>query len=213
MKYCFSFTAGSSIASQIFAGFLFLTVSVANVGAATEISASEVVRNTTEQVLGALRKEGNEIEGNSERLYKLVDELILPHFDFIKMSRWVLGRHWRKATPTQQTAFTEQFQGLLVRTYAQALIDFRDQEVEILPMEAKSGETVVVRSQISQEGGATTPITYKMHMKDKVWKVYDVSIDGVSLVINYRASFNQEIKRNGIDELIKRLAAHNSKNT
>ncbi len=203
MKYYFSLAAG----------LVFLAMSAGNVGAAAEVSASEVVRNTTEQVLGALRKEGDEIQGNSERLYQLVDELVLPHFDFIKMSRWVLGRHWRKATPAQQLAFTEQFQGLLVRTYAQALIDFRDQEVEILPMEAKSGETVIVRSQINQKGGAKTPITYKMHMIDKVWKVYDVAIDGVSLVINYRASFNQEIKRNGIDELIKRLATHNSKNT
>lgn len=203
MKYYFSLAAG----------FVLLAMSAGNVGAVAGVSASEVVRNTTEQVLGALRKEGDGIEGNSKRLYQLVDELVLPHFDFIKMSRWVLGRHWRQATPVQQDAFTEQFQGLLVRTYAQALIDFRDQEVEILPMEANSGETVVVRSQINQKGGAKTPITYQMHLKDNAWKVYDVSIDGVSLVINYRASFNQEIQRNGIDELIKRLAAHNSKNT
>jgi len=194
-------------------GIAFLVLTMGSASGASEQSAQEVVRSTTEQVLAVLRKEGDGLKGNSERLYQLIDQLILPHFDFRKMSRWVLGRHWRKATEAQKQAFMEQFQGLLVRTYGQALIDYRDQKIVFLPVNAAAADTVVVRTRIHQPGGPDIPITYKMAMEGSDWKVYDVSIDGVSLVINYRASFNQEIKRNGIDGLIRRLSSHNSKNT
>jgi len=198
---------------RMLAGMAILVFTVASASGAAENSAQDVVRNTTEQVLEVLRKEGDGLKSDSERLYQLIDHLILPHFDFRKMSRWVLGRHWRKATEAQKKAFIEQFQGLLVRTYAQALIDYRDQKVEFLPVNSEAADTVVVRTRINQAGGPPIPITYKMAMEGNDWKVYDVSIDGVSLVINYRASFNQEIKRNGIDGLIRRLSSHNSKNT
>ncbi len=198
---------------SLVAGIVLLTMSAGSAVGATENSAEHVVRNTTQQVLEVLRKEGDGITSNSTRLYEVIDELILPHFDFRKMSRWVLGRHWRKASPEQQQAFMVQFQGLLVRTYAQSLIDFRNQKIEILPMSAEATEPVMVHSRIHRSGGPSIPVIYKMHIKENVWKVFDVSIDGVSLVINYRASFNQEIKRNGIDGLIKRLMKHNSRTT
>lgn len=194
---------------KLITGAVFLTVAMGSAMAASQDSAEQVVRSTTQQVLGVLRKEGDGLKDNSERLYELVDQYILPHFDFRKMSKWVLGRHWRKATKAQKQAFMEQFQGLLVRTYAQALIDYRDQEVEFLPADPAASDAVVVRTRILQSGGPGIPVSYKMSHEDSGWKVYDVSIDGVSLVINYRASFNQEIRRNGIDGLIKRLANHN----
>ena len=204
---------GEAKAGGLIAGILFLALFTGSAGGATENSAEEVVRSTTEQVLDVLRKEGDGLKGDSQRVYQLIDELILPHFNFVKMSRWVLGRHWRKASKEQQQAFTVQFQGLLVRTYSQALVDYKDQKIEVLPMKSEATGPVIVRSRIVQAGGPPIPINYRMSLQNDQWKVFDVSIDGVSLVINYRASFNQEIRRNGIDGLIKRLATKNSKET
>ncbi len=201
------------MAGGLVAGIVFLALSTGIVYGTELSSAEEDVRNTTAQVMAALREEGDKIKGDSQRLYQLIDDLILPHFDFEKMSRAVLGRHWRKASPAQQQAFMEQFQGLLVRTYGQALIDYRDQEVEVLHTNVETTEPVVVRSRIKQSGGPTIPISYRLYLQSDKWKVFDVTIDGVSLVTNYRASFNQEIRRNGLDGLIKRLVTKNSSKT
>ena len=171
--------------------------------------AQAVIKDTSEKVLNALRVEGELLKKDPAKLYKLIDELILPHFDFEQMSRWVLGRYWRQATPDQRTEFVAQFQALLVRTYSQALVEFRDQSVNFLPVRERSADEVTVRAEIDQGGGPRIPMVYEMSRTDNGWKVYDVSVNGVSLVITYRSSFAQEIKRNGIDGLINRLREKN----
>lgn len=187
-----------------------LMTAVQGAGAAADMAEAEtIVKETTEKVLEALRTDGDAIKSNPARLYKLIDELILPHFDFRQMSQWVLGPAWRRATPAQREEFVAQFQSLLVRTYSSALADYRNQQVEFLPSRERSADEVTVRAEIDQGAGPRIPITYEMHRTDAGWKVYDVAVEGVSLVINYRASFNQEIKRNGIDGLIQRLAEKN----
>jgi len=211
MKHYLKPRVGGLLAGIMFLALIASGASGAN--GATENSAEEVVRTTTQQVLDVLRKEGDQLKGDSQRLYQLIDDLILPNFDFVKMSSRVLGRYWRKASKQQQQAFIEQFQGLLVRTYAQALIDFRDQEIEILHTTTGANNPTVVHSRINQVAGPAIPINYRMLLQGDKWKVFDVTIDGVSLVTNYRATFSQEIKRNGLDGLIKRLAAKNSNKT
>lgn len=191
----------SRAAGLVLAGMLAWTGATA--GAA---DAEAVIKETTEKVLEALRSEGDGLKTHPERLYKLVDELILPRFDFRQMSQWVLGRHWRTASPAQRDAFIKQFQALLVRTYSQALVDYRNQEVEFLPSRERSPDEVTVRAQIDPGGGPPIPINYEMRLTDGGWKVHDVAIEGVSLVITYRSSFSQEIQRSGIDGLIQRLA-------
>lgn len=171
--------------------------------------AQSIVRETTEKVLEALRSEGDTLKDDPTRLHAIIEQLVLPHFDFRQMSQWVLGPHWRGASPEQRDAFVQQFEALLVRTYSSALVDYRNQRVNYLPARERSADEVTVRASIDQGGGPAIPITYEMHRTDTGWKVYDVAIDGVSLVINYRSSFGQEIRRNGIDGLIKRLAAKN----
>lgn len=178
--------------------------------AATEPTSQATIRETTDKVLEVLRKEGGSLKDRPERLYQIIDELILPHFDFLRMSKWVLGRHWAKATEAQQGAFAHEFQALLVRSYARALVDYRNQEVEFISTTERAPDDVTIRAKIKQPGGPSVPVTYQMHLNDGHWKVYDVSVDGVSLVINYRSSFNQEIRRNGIDGLIERLSKHNA---
>jgi len=125
------------------------------------------------------------------------------------MSKWVLGRYWRQASVSQQDGFSKQFELLLVRTYSNALAEFQDETVDFLPILDRSDTKVAVRSTINRSVGPAVPITYRMHKVGDSWKVYDVAIEGVSLVINYRSSFAQEIKRNGIDGLIQRLAKKN----
>jgi phospholipid transport system substrate-binding protein len=171
--------------------------------------AQSIVRETTEKVLEALRSEGDTLKDDPKRLHAIIEQLILPHFDFRQMSQWVLGPHWRSASAEQRDAFVEQFEALLVRTYSSALVDYRNQRVNYLPARERSADEVTVRAIINQGGGPTIPIAYEMYRSDTGWKVYDVAIDGVSLVINYRSSFGHEIRRNGIDGLIQRLASKN----
>jgi phospholipid transport system substrate-binding protein len=168
-----------------------------------------LVKQTTNKVLEALRTEGDALQEHPKRVYEIINELILPHFDFRQMSKWVLGRYWRQASESQRDAITEQFEHMLVRTYSHALVDYRDQTVDFLPSRERSATQVTVRAKINQAGGPPVKIAYEMHIVDDDWKVYDIAIEGVSLVINYRSSFAQEIKRNGIDGLIQRLAAKN----
>jgi len=127
------------------------------------------------------------------------------------MSGWVLGRHWRKATNEQKDQFARAFQGLLVRTYAQALLDYSDQSIEFLASRKRDEGDVTVRAEINQGSGPAIPIAYEVSRVDGRWLVHDIAVNGVSLVINYRSSFNQVIQRSGLDGLIKRLKDHNSK--
>ncbi|MCP5153898.1 MAG: ABC transporter substrate-binding protein [Ectothiorhodospiraceae bacterium] len=177
---------------------------------ADEPPAQTLVRDTTDKVVSALKRERDAIEADPERLYTLVDEIVLPHFDFVRMSQRVLGKYWRDASDEQQQRFAREFQALLVRTYATALQEYRDQTIRFLPSrERPGGDEVSVRTEVEQPGGPPIPISYEMTRVGEAWKVFDVAIDGVSLVINYRSTFANEIRQKGIDGLIERLQAHN----
>ena len=169
-----------------------------------------LVKETTKAIRTKIKEEDKAIKADNEHLYDLVTKIVLPHFDFRKMSAWVLGKNWRKASDEQKQKFTDQFSRLLVRTYSKALYDNIDQQIDFLPMRGKPGDDdVTVRTEVPQPGGFPIPIDYKMHLKNGEWKVYDVVIDAISLVANYRSSFNQEIKKSGIDSLIASLAERN----
>lgn len=179
--------------------------------AATAKDAEDLVRMTTEQMLAVLRAERDLLKAKPERIYYLVDGIVLPHFDFVRMSRWVLGKHWRSATRSQRTRFVRAFKTLLVRTYATALLAYSDERVQILPVrEARQATRATVRTEIRRSGGPPIPINYNMYLKDGLWKVHDVTIDGISLVTNYRSTFGAQIQRMGLDGLIQRLEAHNA---
>jgi phospholipid transport system substrate-binding protein len=173
-------------------------------------SPQDLVEDTTKKITTTLRAEQDKIKANPERLYEIVDEIVLPHFDFERMSSWVLGKYWRKAKNGEKKQFTSEFRTLLVRTYAKALNDNYDRPIDMLPMRHKEGsDKAVVRTEVQQEGGFPIPIDYKMYLKNGAWKVYDVSVDGISLVANYRTSFAQEIRKDGLPKLIDRLAERN----
>ena len=170
----------------------------------------DLVAKTTDEITSALRAEQDKIKASPKRLYEIVNEVVLPHFDFERMSRWALGKYWRKATEGERTQFIQEFRALLVRTYAKALNDNYDQQIDMLPVRMrKGGKEATVRTEVQQSAGFPIPIDYKMYIKGDAWKIYDVSVDAISLVANYRTSFSKEIRKSGIPKLIARLADRN----
>jgi phospholipid transport system substrate-binding protein len=144
------------------------------------------------------------------RLLDLVDAKVLPHFDFTRMTRLAVGKNWRAATPEQQQSLVREFRTLLVRTYSTALATYKDETIEVRPLKLNAGDTeVTVRTRVLQSGGQPVQIDYAMEKKADGWKVFDVTVAGVSLVTNYRSTFDRQIAESGIDGLIKRLAEKN----
>ncbi len=170
----------------------------------------QLVEDTATKVLAKLKEDKAKIEKDPGHVYGLIDAYVLPHFDFQRMSRWVLGKYWRRASKDQRERFVEEFRTLLVRTYATSLTAYSDQKITYLPFrDAETAKEVTVRSEVEQPGGFPVPIDYRLHRLNGEWKVFDVKIDDISLVANYRTTFGQEIKSQGLDKLIAKLADRN----
>jgi phospholipid transport system substrate-binding protein len=176
-----------------------------------EVPPDQLVKSVTDEVLDIIRKDKDIKAGSTQRAIDLVEQKVLPHFNFTRMTALAVGRDWRQATPEQQKALTGEFRDLLVRTYSNALTAYKNETVDYRPFRMQPGETdVTVRTQIHQPG-ARQPIAldYSLEKNGSAWKVYDVVVAGVSLVTNYRSSFATEIRNGGIDGLIKTLKAKN----
>lgn len=169
-----------------------------------------LVKNTANEVLEIIKKDKDIQAGDMSKITALAEEKILPHFDFERMSRMVLGKYWNKASKEQKAQFIAEFRALLIRTYASALSKYRNQTIEYKPLRAQPTDTdVTVKTQILQPGGQPLLIDYSLVKNGEDWKVYDVVIEGVSLVTNYRGQFATEVKQSGMDGLIQRLADKN----
>jgi phospholipid transport system substrate-binding protein len=169
-----------------------------------------LVKRTAEDVLATVKSDTDIQAGNQEKIFALTEEKILPNFNFDKVSRLVLGKNWTKATPEQKTGFQAEFRTLLIRTYATALSKYKNQTIEYKPLKMADGATTVsVKTAIVQPGGQPIAVDYSLEKQADAWKVYDIVIEGVSLVTNYRGQFAQEIRQNGLDSLIKKLADKN----
>ena len=169
-----------------------------------------LVKGVTQEVLGVIKQDKEIQAGNQKKTIALVEEKVLPHFNFARMTALAMGPNWRKATPEQQQALIEQFRTLLVRTYSTALSSYRNQVIDFKPMRAQATDAdVTVRSEVRQPGAESVSIDYSMEKTSGGWKVYDVVVGGVSLVTTYRDTFTNEVRNNGIDGLIKALAAKN----
>lgn len=192
--------------------FLMLLVLLAGLNTApvlaADIAPDVLARTTTQDVLAILKQDREIRNGNQGKVYQLVETKILPIFDFNRMTQLVIGKHWPRATAKQKQDLVTEFRNLMVRTYSSSLMAFDNQTVDFKPFSMKPGDTdVTIRSEIRQPGGQPIPINYSMYKTSFGWKVYDVTIDSVSLVTNYRSSFSNTIRQNGIDGLISTLAA------
>ena len=173
---------------------------------ADDLPPDQLAKNTTQEVLAILKADKDIQGGNVSKAYELVEAKVLPHFDFNRMTQLAVGKYWNRASPQQKQSLVKEFRSLLVRTYATSLTEFRNQSVDFKPLNMRADDTqVTVKTEIRQPVGKPIPIDYEMYKTSFGWKVFDVAIDGVSLVINYRSSFASTIRQSGIDGLITTL--------
>jgi phospholipid transport system substrate-binding protein len=178
---------------------------------AAEIMAPDVLaKSVTDEVLAIIRADKDIQAGNQKKVLDLVESKVVPHFNFQHMAQLAMGKNWRQASAEQQNVLTHEFRTLLVRTYTAAYTQYKNQIVEYRSLRLAPDDTdAVVKSVIMQPGGKPITIDYGMEKTDKGWKVYNVKIEGISLVENYRNTFNSEVQKNGVDGLIKTLTEKN----
>jgi phospholipid transport system substrate-binding protein len=178
---------------------------------AQELTPPDVlVKNVTLEVVDLIAKDKEIRGGNRAKLIGLINDKVLPHFNFNSMAALAMGQSWNKATPEQKKRVTDEFKTLLVRTYASALAAYSDQKFDFRPLRARPNDTdVTVNVRVLQPGTQPVPIDYSMEKTASGWKVYDVMVGGVSLVANYRTEFNNLVRESGVDGLIKNLSAKN----
>lgn len=177
---------------------------------AQDLAPDAQVKKITDEVIGVIKQDKDIQGGNQKKINDLVDAKVLPYFNFSHMTALAVGRNWPKASAEQQKMLTSEFRTLLVRTYSSALSTYKNQVIEFKPLRAAAADTdVTVRTQVKQPGAEPISIDYSMEKIPSGWKVYDVVVGGVSLVTNYRETFNAEIRDGGVDSLIKSLASKN----
>ena len=196
-----------------FSQFLVSALAAFAISVHAQEAPDDMVRRTTNEILAAIKTDKDLQAGNQKKIEKLAEDKVLPYFNFARMTQLAVGRNWRDANDAQKKALTDEFRTLLIRTYSTSLSQYRNQTIDVKPLKAAAGDTeVVVKTLINQPGGQPIPIDYSLEKIGSAWKVYDVLIDGVSLVTNYRSSFNTEIQKSGIDGLVKSLVERNAKN-
>jgi phospholipid transport system substrate-binding protein len=178
---------------------------------AQDLGPEELVKKITAEVLEAVKGDKQLAGGDRQKALKLAEEKILPHVDFEEATRLAVGRAWAQATPEQKKKLVAEFRNMLVRTYSNALQPYEGQQMKVMPVRMKPGDSeVTVQNQFIRSGAQPVKIDYSMRKTDKGWKVYDIVVEGVSLVLTYRSEFDAVVKQEGVDGLIKRLSQKNS---
>ena len=191
---------------------MFANVALVQADAAAIESPVALLERTSQQVIKILQDDHDLLQEDPGRVYAIVDEYILPHLDDVTMAKLAMGKNWRKASKEQKMAFVVEFRNLLVRTYSKSLIEFSDQEIKFFPVKLEAdAKKTSVKAEVIQPGGPVIPMAYRVRIKNNEWKVYDIKIDGISLVTSYRGTFTQEIRKSGIDGLLEYLRDKNKK--
>jgi len=182
--------------------------------AAQDISPDKLIRDTVDEVIAVLKQDDGIREGNQDKVLGLIREKILPHFNFTRMTQLAMGKNWGLAGQEQKKSLVREFRTLLVRTYSNSLTNYRDEVIKVTPVNVNPQDTrATVKTQVIQGAGKQpVPIDYSMEKKGSSWKVYDVTVAGVSLVTNYRGTFNNQIRNGGVDGLITALVEKNTAN-
>ncbi len=180
---------------------------------AAEVIESPValLERTSTHVINILNEDRELLREEPERVYRIVDEYILPLLDEVTMAKLALGKNWKKATREQKIVFVNEFKQLLMRTYSKSLLEFKGQQINYFPVKLPADATKAsVKAEVIQAGGPPIPLAYRVRVKNNKWKVYDIKIDGVSLVTSYRGTFTQEIRKSGIDGLLEYMHEKNN---
>lgn len=171
----------------------------------------ELIEKTARGLLEALDADREKAKQDPARVRALVDELLLPHFDTDYSARLVLGKHWRAATPEQRRRFVDAFYKSLLRNYGSALAEFTADRLTVLPFrgDLATGQAVV-RTEVKRSNGARVPVNYTLHSTPQGWKAWDVTIEGISYVRNFRNDVGAEVEQAGLESVIKRLESENA---
>jgi phospholipid transport system substrate-binding protein len=209
-------------------GLLFATNSMATANASPSVQApDEMLKKATVKMLRSINNHRAEIKRSPHKLKSLVEQIILPHLDFIAASKMVMGKYWLRSEKQQKIKFIRQFRLLLLRFYSSALAEYLNGKdkalpenlIHYFPLKLKDGEeAITVRAELKSDKGETIPIHYRVHLTKKGWKIYDVSVEGISMITTYKNNFATQFKTKGIDALIasleeknKNLLANNNK--
>ena len=196
MSKLLAFLAGAALACNVLA---------------QELAPDQLVQKITDDVLAAIKSDKQLAGGDKQKALKLAEEKVLPYIDFEQATRLAVGRAWSQASPEQKKRLVTEFRNMLVRTYSNAIEAYQGQTLKVLPARGKQDpEDTVVRTQFVRAGGQPLTIEFHMRQAEKSWKVYDIVVEGVSLVMTYRSEFDAVVKQEGLDGLIKRLAQKNS---
>jgi phospholipid transport system substrate-binding protein len=169
-----------------------------------------LVKRVAQDTVNLIKSDPKLQAGDPARVREVIETRLLPHFDFARMTQLAMGRNWQRANPEQQKRLTDEFRTLLVRTYSNALTQYRDERIDVKPLRAEPNATeVTVRTEVVRQGKPPVQIDYGMARTPEGWKAYDVVVGGVSLVTNYRDEFNEQVKAGGVDGLLKTLADKN----
>jgi phospholipid transport system substrate-binding protein len=179
--------------------------------AATATGPAEVIQEASTLMLEALAENRDLFSKDRDALYSAVDDILLPRFDQQYTGGLVMGKYWRRASPEQRQRFITALYRSLLQTYAEGILEYRGDELEVLPVngDLSKGKTLV-ETLVTLDSGVVTPVNYRMRLKDGQWKAYDVVIEGISYVSNYRSQYAGEFRAKGIDAVIEELEAKSS---
>lgn len=194
---------------KLLLGLVFL--SFASLSLSQEVGPEQLVQKITNEVLESIKSDKQLAAGDKQKAVKLAEEKVLPYIDFEEATRLAVGRAWARATPEQKKKLVGEFRNMLVRTYSNAIGEYQGQTLKVLPQRGKQDpQDTTVRTQFVRPGAPPLPIDFQMHKPGETWKVYDIAVEGVSLVLTYRSEFDAVVKQDGIDGLIKRLGQKNT---
>jgi phospholipid transport system substrate-binding protein len=178
---------------------------------AQDTGPEQLVQKITEEVLTAIQSDKQLAAGDKNKAMKLAEEKVLPYIDFEEATRLAVGRAWSQATPEQRKKLVDEFRNMLVRTYSNAIEAYQGQTLKVLPSrKQESKDEATVRAQFIRPGAQPLPMEFQMRKAGQDWKVYDIAVEGISLVLTYRSEFDSVVKQEGVDGLIKRLSQKNS---
>lgn len=185
-------------------------VLAATAARAQDVGPDQLVRTTVDRIVEIVKSDKAIQAGDMKRILEVAETHASPHFNFVRMTRLAMGANWKQANPAQQEELVRQFRSLLLRTYGVALKEYRNQTIEVRPLKVPAGSSEVqVKTLVNQPGAQAISIDYDMERTPQGWKVYDVTIGGVSLVVNFRSSFDGEIRKSGVDGLVKSMVERN----
>jgi phospholipid transport system substrate-binding protein len=178
---------------------------------AQDTGPEQLVQKITEEVLTAIQSDKQLAAGDKNKAMKLAEEKVLPYIDFEEATRLAVGRAWSQATPEQRKKLVDEFRNMLVRTYSNAIEAYQGQTLKVLPSRKQgSKDEATVRAQFIRPGAQPLPMEFQMRKAGQDWKVYDIAVEGISLVLTYRSEFDSVVKQEGVDGLIQRLSQKNS---